>query len=791
MEILAELVARITADATELKKALNQTEKDLTKTGKSIEKQTTDWKKSFTDLGKSMVVAGAAITAAFGLTVKSAMEVESTKIAFKNLATQNKQSANEILTTLQKASKGTVSEYDLMLSANRAMVLGVARNTRDFEALMEVARDRAKTMGITTTQAFNDIVTGIGRGSRLILDNLGIIVNLEQANEAYAKTLNKTASELTAAERQQALLNEVLKQGQATIDKTSQETMTTSESFQALKASIGDTLAQIGSSLLPMFRKAVDSLKNIIDGIKNWSKAHPVLTKILATFTSTLGIGLTIVGSLLMVIPKLVTAFNVLKTSLLLAGGAAKALWGALLLLPAVIQTISALADSYNQTHASQDEIIAQLDEIRDRRTQEISQIQTSIKAWDGNTKAIKDSTMTLRSRLGLTVEVTKAEYEEAKAKAIQAKQTKVLDDVEKLLADSLDKVDDKTDELVDSQKELEWVTKAIANASNKQISVIQKNHSIAMKLLDIEYNKKLRNLGLEENAAVKAIQDQIDALNEQTKNEEEALEDQRYLEEKNNLEIEADKAWALAQETNDYEDYFRITRQLEELNAQHQRNLLLRQREDQIESLQDEIESLRDSYDKKREELESWYDDEKTLLDQALENEITRIEEVTQKLEEDYGIREQDTAEHIAEMQKIIDSLKGKTVDIITRYISIYGDGYNPYASEPTYEGGNTENIGGVEVPIRDWSGGLGGYIPQFANGGVVNSPTLAMIGEGGESEAIIPEHDWGKFGGITVQFSDTVFLDREDSINKLVDRLYDKINKKQRFQFGKAYSG
>ena len=791
MEILAELVARITADATELKKALNQTEKDLTKTGKSIEKQTTDWKKSFTDLGKSMVVAGAAITAAFGLTVKSAMEVESTKIAFKNLATQNKQSANEILTALQKASKGTVSEYDLMLSANRAMVLGVARNTRDFEALMEVARDRAKTMGITTTQAFNDIVTGIGRGSRLILDNLGIIINLEQANEAYAKTLNKTASELTAAERQQALLNEVLKQGQATIDKTSQETMTTSESFQALKASIGDTLAQIGSSLLPMFRKAVDSLKNIIDGIKNWSKAHPVLTKILATFTSTLGIGLTIVGSLLMVIPKLVTAFNVLKTSLLLAGGAAKALWGALLLLPAVIQTISALADSYNQTHASQDEIIAQLDEIRDRRTQEISQIQTSIKAWDGNTKAIKDSTMTLRSRLGLTVEVTKAEYEEAKAKAIQAKQTKVLDDVEKLLADSLDKVDDKTDELVDSQKELEWVTKAIANASNKQISVIQKNHSIAMKLLDIEYNKKLRNLGLEENAAVKAIQDQIDALNEQTKNEEEALEDQRYLEEKNNLEIEADKAWALAQETNDYEDYFRITRQLEELNAQHQRNLLLRQREDQIESLQDEIESLRDSYDKKREELESWYDDEKTLLDQALDDEITRIEEVTQKLEEDYGIREQDTAEHIAEMQKIIDSLKGKTVDIITRYISIYGDGYNPYASEPTYEGGHTENIGGVEVPIPDWSGGLGGYIPQFANGGVVNSPTLAMIGEGGESEAIIPEHDWGKFGGITVQFSDTVFLDREDSINKLVDRLYDKINKKQRFQFGKAYSG
>ena len=32
---------------------------------------------------------------------------------------------------------------------------------------MEIARDRARAMGLTIEQAFNDIVTGIGRGSPL------------------------------------------------------------------------------------------------------------------------------------------------------------------------------------------------------------------------------------------------------------------------------------------------------------------------------------------------------------------------------------------------------------------------------------------------------------------------------------------------------------------------------------------------------------------------------------------------------------------------------------------------
>jgi hypothetical protein len=45
-----------------------------------------------------------------------------------------------MLKSLKQASKGAVSEYDLMLSANRAMKLGVAENTEDMTDLMKIAR---------------------------------------------------------------------------------------------------------------------------------------------------------------------------------------------------------------------------------------------------------------------------------------------------------------------------------------------------------------------------------------------------------------------------------------------------------------------------------------------------------------------------------------------------------------------------------------------------------------------------------------------------------------------------
>ena len=160
--------------------------------------------------------------------------------------------SKDILSGLQTASKGAVSNYGLILSANKAMSLGVAKNTNDFTTLwaltfsetvlfttlMEIARIKAKNMGITTTQAYNDIVTGLGRGSAMILDNLGITINAAQANEEYAKSIGKTVSQLTDAEKKQALINKVVADGKKELEAAGEVMLTDAERRQKLIAQI-------------------------------------------------------------------------------------------------------------------------------------------------------------------------------------------------------------------------------------------------------------------------------------------------------------------------------------------------------------------------------------------------------------------------------------------------------------------------------------------------------------------------------------------------------------------------
>lgn len=66
--------------------------------------------------------------------------------------------------------------------------------------------------------------------------------------------------------------------------------------------------------------------------------------------------------------------------------------------------------------------------------------------------------------------------------------------------------------------------------------------------------------------------------------------------------------------------------------------------------------------------------------------------------------------------------------------------------------------------------------HIPMLAEGGIVTKPTLAMIGEGGESEAVIPLSKLGNFGGNSSQtFNVTVNMPSGSNGDDVVRALQD----------------
>ena len=180
-----------------------------------------------------------ALTEAFIEYSKRGADFQDVQVGFSKSFKDSTKALND----LRKASNGTISDFDLMLSANKAAMLGVTNDSEELARLLEIARARGQALGQDTTQAFEDIVTGIGRNSPLILDNLGITT---QAYKEQVAAIEETGVELDDNAKKQILLQSVL-QDTATV------TNGTNTTFDRLNTLFENTKDRIGTALAPEF----------------------------------------------------------------------------------------------------------------------------------------------------------------------------------------------------------------------------------------------------------------------------------------------------------------------------------------------------------------------------------------------------------------------------------------------------------------------------------------------------------------------------------------------------------
>lgn len=219
--------------------------------------------------------------------VKQAVQLEPVKKSFDQLTASVWQNSKQMLSALKDASKGAVSEYDLMLSANRAMKLWVAENTEDMTDLMKIARLYGQQMWQDVTSSFNDIVTWLWRWSPMILDNLWIIIDSEKAYEQYAEKIWKSASELSKQEKTQALVNATLEEWRKKLEEYGEPAQTMWERLSALKNNFQEMATRIGEALIPVLEKVLEKITPIIEKVSNRIAENPELaSKILLIWTA-------------------------------------------------------------------------------------------------------------------------------------------------------------------------------------------------------------------------------------------------------------------------------------------------------------------------------------------------------------------------------------------------------------------------------------------------------------------------------------------------------------------------
>lgn len=196
------------------------------------------------------------------------------KEGFDAIADASGASADAMIEALRKKSNYMIKDSELMKSYTLASQLVGDEFANQLPDAMGYLGKVAAATGQDMGYMMDSLVKGVGRMSPMILDNLGIQVNMNQATADYAETLGKSAKELTKTEKQTALMNQVL-------EKLGENTKNLSEStdpFKQLSATM-ETLKErvsmsVGEVVLPLVSKLAETLIGFVQGDKfqEWVK---------------------------------------------------------------------------------------------------------------------------------------------------------------------------------------------------------------------------------------------------------------------------------------------------------------------------------------------------------------------------------------------------------------------------------------------------------------------------------------------------------------------------------------
>jgi hypothetical protein len=261
--------------------ALNRASKNLTSAQKKLSHSTEKFsntqeraRKSTRILGGSLAVIRSRMLLfnfALGLGVRqlgkfatTASKVENMERAFKTLSGEVDHSQDS-LNKLKEATNGTMSEFDLFQQANNAMILGVSKNSDEMAEMFDIAQRLGRALGKDTASSVESLITGIGRQSRLMLDNIGIIVKADEAYASYAKKLGINVDQLTDAEKKQAFLSSAMESARTKVKEIGNEIETNQDVYDNLGRATAELSVATGNVLQPALVSTSKAFTNLFD----------------------------------------------------------------------------------------------------------------------------------------------------------------------------------------------------------------------------------------------------------------------------------------------------------------------------------------------------------------------------------------------------------------------------------------------------------------------------------------------------------------------------------------------
>lgn len=210
-----------------------------------------------------VVGALAGISAAAWSLAKDAAPVEGIKSAFEGMTASIEGGSDGMLSAMEEASYGMIKQSDLMQTWNLAAQLVSKDFAQELPDAMRYLSKISAATGEDLSFLTDSLVRGIGRLSPMILDNLGIQVDLTAAYEEYAQANGLVVDSLTKTQQQAALTNAVMEALAANTADMPDIAGTFAQSWATVQAQFANLKEEIGLKLLPLFSTIAEKITEL------------------------------------------------------------------------------------------------------------------------------------------------------------------------------------------------------------------------------------------------------------------------------------------------------------------------------------------------------------------------------------------------------------------------------------------------------------------------------------------------------------------------------------------------
>lgn len=343
LEAVIKLKDEISKPLNEIQNELN----DLSQTSKSVDSAMQDVQNATKNTGDGMAVAGMAMQQAGQQMVSWGKEIVGTLGEMVNTTREWTAEVSQQEFVMDKFDKSTQDVINSLAGNSEALALteqqyknnatavasfyrSSGMTTKAIDAMlpktMQLVNDMSAFADVDVDTAMSDFKSALV-GNFNALDKYGVAVNVATINESeYAKTLGKTWDKMSLAEKQQAVLNETIRQSSDYYGLAQQEAGEYGKQSDYMNQTLKETVSALGESLLPLLVPIVQKISEMAQKVKGWAEENPKAAQTIMTIIAAVGAFLIVGGTLLTILGMAAIAM----TSVSAAGGIMAVVIGAI-----------------------------------------------------------------------------------------------------------------------------------------------------------------------------------------------------------------------------------------------------------------------------------------------------------------------------------------------------------------------------------------------------------------------------------------------------------------------------